>query len=126
MEIPNSEEFMVTLRQTVAGLPPETEALTAFNQSNLVIRVHFEDLATQVTFDGRMGEVFWTETPGRADLELHLTSLLFHEVMVGTRSLRESITDGSIRIKGNLFRALSFAELLRSAKPLYQARLQVG
>ena len=126
MEIPNSEEFMVTLRQTVAGLSPETEALTAFNQSNLVIRVHFEDLATQVTFDGRMGEVFWTETPGRADLELHLTSLLFHEVMVGTRSLRESITDGSIRIKGNLFRALSFAELLRSAKPLYQARLQVG
>ena len=117
---------MVTLRQTVAGLNPETEALTAFNQSNLVIRVHFEDLATQVTFDGRMGEVFWTETPGRADLELHLTSLLFHEVMMGTRSLRESITDGSIRIKGNLFRALSFAELLRSAKPLYQARLQVG
>ncbi len=117
---------MATLRQTVEGLPPETEALTVFNQSNLVIRVHFEDLSTQVTFDGRMGEVFWTETTGRADLELNLTSRLLHEVMMGTRSLRQSITDGSIRIKGNLFRALAFAELLRSVKPLYQARLQVG
>jgi len=113
---------MTTLRQTVQDLPAATAALTAFNQSNLVVRVHFEDMATQVTFDGRMGEVFWTDTPGRADLELHLTSRLFHEVMMETRSLRKSITDGSIRIQGNLFRALAFAELLRSAKPLYQAR----
>ena len=36
----------------------------------------------------------------------------------------KSITDGSIRIKGNIFRALSFAELLRSIKPVYQAHMK--
>ncbi len=115
---------MSILRQTVGGMSPESEAMVAFNESNLVIRVLFDDIPAQVTFDGRMGEVFWTETPGRADLELNLVAPLFHEVMVGSRSLRESITDGSIRIKGNIFRALSFAELLQAAKPLYQAQLK--
>ena len=124
MRVPNSEEIVSLLRQTVTGMTPECEAMAAFNESNLVIRVRFDDTPAQVTFDGRMGEVFWTETPGRADLELNLAAIRLHEVMVGSRSLRESITDGTIRIKGNIFRALSFAELLQAAKPFYQAQLK--
>ncbi len=122
MHAPNSEKIMANLRRTVGDLSPETETMTAFHRSNLVIRLHLEDMATQVTFDGRMEEVFWTVTPGRADLELNLTSFRLHEVMMGLRSLREAILDGSIRIKGNLFRALAFVELLRAAKPLYQTQ----
>ncbi len=126
MHIPNAEKFMAHFRQTVEELTSETETMAAFHRSNLVIRVHFEDIATQIAFDGRMGEVFWTATPGRADLELSLTTRLFHDVMMGTRSLRESIMDGSIRIKGNILRALSFAELLQAAKPLYRTQWEVA
>ena len=89
MNVPNSNEFMTILRHTVDGLAPESEAVQSFNRSNLVIRIFFDDIPNQITFDGRMGEVFWTDTSGRADLEMNLTSRLFHEVMVGDRSLRE-------------------------------------
>lgn len=124
MKVPNSKEFVTALKRAVDVLIKESEAVEAFYQSNLVIRVHFEDIPQQITFDGRTGEVFWIETPGRADLELALPSTLFHEVMMGNRSLRKSITDGSIRIRGNVFRALSFADLLRSLKPLYQSQMK--
>lgn len=118
-QTPNADSILKALRKAVADLPPDSTEFAEFCKTNLVIRMHFEDVSSQVTFDGRMAEVFWEDTPGRADLEMHLSSGCFHEVMTDLRSLRAAITDGTIRVKGNVFRALSFAELLRQTKPLY-------
>lgn len=114
--------FVTRLQSLFQALPQATEGWIQFRQSNLVVRLTFEDLGVAVTVDGRTGVVQWEPTAGRADLELFLTSALFHDVMMETQSLRQSILNGAIRVKGNVLRALPFTELLQAARPLYQAR----
>lgn len=119
MAISQSGDFLSlvrTLFQQLAG----TEAMVQFNQSNLVIRMVFEDIQAEILVDGRTGEIFWETAPGRADLELFLSGPLFHAVMMDTLSLRKAIMQGDIRSKGNVFRALSFSSLLQAARPVYR------
>ncbi len=114
-------ELFAVLEPMFQELRQTTEAMVRFSESNLVIRVVFEDLETSILLDGRTGDVFWEERPGRVDLELLMSSSLFHDIMLDSKSLRTLFMEGAIRSKGNIFRALPFAELITTAQPIYRA-----
>ena len=119
MAYSSSHELFSVLEAMFQELAQTTEAMDRFSESNLVIRVVFDDLDASMLLDGRIGEVFWEERPGRVDLELIMSSALFHEIMMDVQSLRASFMEGAIRSKGNIFRALPFAELISVAQPIY-------
>ncbi len=121
MAYTSSSELFSVLDAVFQELEQTTEAMDRFSESNLVIRVVFDDLDASILLDGRIGEVFWEERPGRVDLELIMTSSLFHDIMMDIQSLRASFMQGTIRSKGNIFRALPLAELISAAQPIYHS-----
>ncbi len=115
----SSHELFSILEPMFRELVQTTEAMDRFSESNLVIRLVFDDLEASILLDGRTGEVFWEERPGRVDLELIMSSALFHDIMMDVASLRTSFMQGTMRSKGNVFRALPLAELITAAQPIY-------
>jgi len=121
MAYSSSRELFSILEPMFQELAQTTEAMDRFSESNLVIRIVFDDLDASILLDGRTGEVFWEERPGRVDLELIMSSSLFHDIMMDVASLRISFMQGTMRSKGNVFRALPLAELISAAQPIYHA-----
>lgn len=121
-----AEQLLLTLRSTFQQMNETTDAMERFMNTNQVIRLVLEDSGDEILVDGRLGEVFWDKRPGRADLELLLPAGLLHEIMMETRSFRQSFMQGAIRSKGNAFRAMPFAELLETARPIYQSLVQAA
>ena len=89
--------FVPRLQSLFQTLPQETDSWTRFRQSNLVVRLTFEDMGVAVTVDGRTGTVQWEPTAGRADLELFLTSALFHDVMMEAPTIAAYVPGAAAR-----------------------------
>ena len=108
------------LQATFERLQQETAAMQAFGATGLVVRVRLEGMDQEILVDGRLQEVFWDPRPGQADLELHLPAELLHRILMEEVSFRRSFMNGDIRTQGNVFRAMPFAELLQTARPIYR------
>jgi hypothetical protein len=119
----SSEQLLSVLQEVFDYVIRHPEHVQTFIKSNLVIRILLSEPELEVLLDGRQPpmEVFFGPRPGKANLEISLTSDLLHRLWMGIDSTQQSFLSGKIRTKGNLLKAMSLTEIFLAAERIYPA-----
>lgn len=117
----DAQQLYAALQRVFEEVQERAGAIESFTSSNLVIRLRLTDPDAEVLLDGRQPplEFFFGARPGKANLDLTMTTDTLHEIWTGQRKLREAFFGGQIQTKGNLFLAVKLADLFREAEQAY-------
>ena len=117
----SDEQLYKVLGEVFDQVAQRPEHIKTFTNSNLVIRMRFQEPEAEVLLDGRQPpmEVFFGPRPGRADLELEMPADLLHQIWTSEVRLRDAFFGGQIKSKGNIFRVMKLADLFREAERVY-------
>lgn len=117
----SSEHLYTVLRAVFERVMADSRNVDSFARSNLVIRMNFLDPAAEVLLDGRQPpmEVFYGQSPGRANMEFTMPADLLHRIWLGEESTSRAFFSGRIRTKGNFMKAMQLVELFRECERVY-------
>lgn len=122
----DSDAFYAVMRTMFERLAADPRAIGQFQRSRMAIRIRCTDPQAEIYISARANplKVEFGPHPGAVDLELTLSADLLHDIWLGRVSLRDSFFGGKIHTTGNIFRALSLADLFRQAEALYPTVLR--
>jgi len=98
--------------------PNPVDALTA---SHIIIRINLTDPEAQITLNGRKRpvKIAYGKQPGRADLELSLAAETLHLILLDQYSIKQGFSNGELKVRGPIWKALSFADVFREGRAYY-------
>lgn len=117
----STEQLYAVLDDLFARLAAEPGLLDPFTHSNLVIRIRLTQPEGEVLLDGRQPplEVFFGPRPGRANLDIRMSTDLMHRMWTGQESTRQAFFSGKIHTKGNIMRARKLIDLFLACEQIY-------
>lgn len=118
----DSESYYANMRTLFACVqerfPKATEAI---GRSKINIRVRTTGPAADVIILGRETPVRITygENGVKPDLEIELTADTFHKILLGDLSLKTTLGNGQMRVKGPIWKAMSLGDLFTVSRKCY-------
>ena len=101
--------------------PVDTLVATRLN-----IRISLTDPEAQITIKARQPpvEVIYGEADGRADLEIGMTADQMHLILLDEYSIKTGFTNGELKVRGQVWKALSLADIFIKGRTYYPKVLQ--
>jgi hypothetical protein len=101
-------------------------AADAIRASYLVIRLRCTEPDAEITINGRQRPVQTTFGPSRLrpTLDIELAADALHRIMLGEQSMKRSLANGQLKVRGPVRKALALADLFRHGQTLYPQVLQ--
>ena len=103
--------------------PDPVETLTA---SYMVIQLNLTDPDAQITINGRKRPVTidYGSSNGRADMEIGMTADTLHLILLDEYSIKQGFSSGEIKVRGLIWKALSFSDIFKKGRTFYPQVLQ--
>ena len=98
--------------------PDPIEALVS---SHMVICLNLTNPEAHITIHGRQRPVRVDYGPpnGRVDMEIGMTADTLHLILLDQYSIKRGFTNGEIKLRGPIWKALSFAEVFQKGRTYY-------
>ena len=110
---------MQALFECMHGMEPDpVEALVS---SRMVIRINLTDPDAHITIYGRQRPVRIGYGPsnGRADMEIGMEADTLHLILLDEYSIRRGFSNGELKVRGPIWKALSFADIFQKGRTFY-------
>lgn len=122
----SSEEFYAVIQKGFEELAKDPKATEDFHKRHMVVDIRCTDPSIALMLDGRSNpiKVSYGATTGKSDLKIELPADLFHEILMGTASVKAAFMGGSVKVTGNVFRALQLKDLFYQISRLYPTVLR--
>jgi putative sterol carrier protein len=122
----SSEEFYAVIQKGFEELAKDPKATEDFHKRHMVVDIRCKDPDVEVMLDGRSNPIKTSFGPyaGKSDLKLELPTDLFHQILMGTASVKAAFMGGSVKVTGNMFRALQLKDLFYQISRLYPTVLK--
>jgi hypothetical protein len=110
---------MQTLFESMRDMQPDP--VDALVSSHMVIRVNLTDPEAHITIHGRKRPVRIEYGPpnGRADMEIGMTADTLHLILLDEYSIKQGFSNGEIKLRGPIWKALSFVDVFQKGRTNY-------
>jgi hypothetical protein len=97
------------------------DPVDALASSHMVIRINLTDPDSHITINGRKRPVTidYGQPNGRADLEIGMTADVLHLILLNEYSIKRGFSNGELKVRGPIWKALSFAEIFKKGRTYY-------
>ena len=114
------QAFFESLREIK---PDPVEALIS---SHMIIRLNLTDPDAHITINGRKRPVTvdYGTLNGRADMEIGMSAETLHLILLDEYSIKQGFSNGELKVRGPILKALSFADIFRKGRDYYPQVLQ--
>lgn len=118
----NSEQIyriMQSLFERMSGLVPDP--VDALVSSHMVVRIKLTEPDAQITINGhkRPVRIDYGLVNGRADLEIGMQADTLHLILLDEYSIRQGFSKGELKVRGPIWKALSFADIFYKGRAYY-------
>ena len=118
----NDEQIYTVMDVLIARLRNEKpNPVDALSSSHMNVRITLSDPAAQITFQGkkRPVNVIYGLSDGRATLEISMTADQMHLILLDKYSIKKGFTSGELKVRGPVWKAMSFAEIFAKGREHY-------
>ena len=111
--------IMQALFEQMSGLNPDP--VDALVSSHIVIRINLTEPDAQITINGRKRPVTidYGFVNGRADLEIGMKAETLHRILLDEYSIKRGFSNGELKVRGPIWKALSFADIFQKGRKFY-------
>lgn len=118
----NAEQItavMQALFESMRGMTPDP--VDALVSSHMVFRINLTDPEAHITINSRKRPVTieYGSTNGRADLEIGMTAETLHLILLDEYSIKQGFSNGELKVRGPIWKALSFADIFQKGRAFY-------
>ena len=123
----NSEQIyriMQSLFERMSGLSPDP--VDALRSSHMVVQIKLTEPEAQITINGRKRPVTidYGSSNGRADLEIGMKAHTLHLILLDEYSIKQGFSNGELKVRGPIWKALSFADIFQKGRAYYPQVLE--
>jgi hypothetical protein len=123
----NSEQIyniMQSLFERMSVLTPDP--VDALVSSHMVVRIKLTEPDAQITINGRKRpvNVEYGSSNGRADLEIGMQAETLHLILLDKYSIKQGFSNGELKVRGPIWKALSFADIFQKGRIFYPQVLE--
>jgi len=99
----------------------EPNPVNALRSINMVICITLTDPDANITFNGRNRPVTidYGSPNGRADMVIGMSADTLHLILLDEYSIRRGFSNGELKLRGPIWKALSFADIFQKVKAYY-------
>ena len=117
-------EVMQALFASMSDMRPDP--VDALVSSRMVIRINLTDPEAHITINGRKRPVTidYGSPNGRADMEIEMTAETLHLILLDEYSIKTGFSNGELKVRGPIWKALSFADIFKKGRTYYPKVLQ--
>jgi hypothetical protein len=110
---------MQALFESMRDMKPDP--VDALVSSRMVIRLALTDPEAHITIYGRQRPVRIEYGPpsGRADMELGMPADTLHLILLDEYSIKRGFSNGELKVRGPIWKALSFADVFQKGRAYY-------
>jgi hypothetical protein len=118
----NSDQIyriMQSLFERMSDLTPDP--VDALVSSHMVVRIKLTEPDAHITINGRKRPVNidYGLSNGRADLEIGMKAETLHLILLDEYSIKEGFSNGELKVRGPIWKALSFADIFQKGRAYY-------
>ena len=115
---------MQALFESMSSMTPDP--VDALVSSHMVIRINLSDPDAHITINGRKRPVTieYGSSNGRADMEIGMESETLHLIFLDEYSIKQGFSNGELKVRGPIWKALSFADIFQKGRTFYPQVLQ--
>jgi hypothetical protein len=110
---------MQTLFENMSDMTPDP--VDALVSSHIMFRINLTEPDACITINGRKRPVTieYGSTNGRADIEIGMTAETLHLILLDQYSIRQGFSNGELKVRGPIWKALSFADIFQKGRVFY-------
>ncbi len=123
----NAEQIYAVMQGLMDHMRHETpNPVDTLSSSRLNVRILLADPDAEITFDGRKRpvDVAYGPANGRATLEISMTADHMHRILLDEYSIKKGFSSGELKVRGPVWKAMSFAETFEKGRKYYPQVLQ--
>ena len=111
-------KVMQALFEAMRDMAPNP--VDALVSTHMIIRLNLTDPDANITINGRQRPVKIDYGPvnGRADMEIGMTAEILHLVLLDEYSIKQGFSNGELKVRGPIWKALSFADIFQQGRIL--------
>ena len=111
--------IMQLLFERMRDLTPDP--VDALVSSHLVVRIKLIEPDAQITINGRQRPVNigYGSSNSRADLEIGMKAETLHLILLDEYSIKQGFSNGELKVRGPILKALSFADIFQKGRMYY-------
>jgi putative sterol carrier protein len=115
---------MQALFESMRDMQPDP--IDALVSSHMVIRLALTNPDAHITIHGRQRPVRVDYGPpnGRADMEIGMMADTLHLILLDQYSVKQGFMNGEIKLRGPIWKALSFVDVFQKGRTFYPQVLQ--
>jgi putative sterol carrier protein len=115
---------MQALFESMSSMIPDP--VDALVSSHMVIRINLSDPDAQITINGRKRpvKIEYGSPNGRSDMEIGMASETLHLIFLDEYSIKQGFSNGELKVRGPIWKALSFADIFQKGRTFYPQVLQ--
>ena len=120
----DTESYYTNMRTLFACVQEKyPKATEQIGKSKINIRIHTNAPAADIIIHGRESPVRTTfgENGVKPDLEIEMAGDTFHKILLGDLSLTNALSNGQLKVKGPIWRAMSLGDLFAVSRKCYPA-----
>ncbi len=116
--------IMQALFESMRDITPNP--VDALVSSHMIIRLNLTDPDAHITINGRQRPVTidYGSSNGRADMEIGMTAETLHLILLDEYSIKQGFSNGELKLRGPIWKALSFADIFQEGRTYYPQVLQ--
>jgi len=117
-------DVMQALFESMRDIEPNP--VDALVSTHMIIRLTLTDPDAHITINGRQRPVKIDYGPasGRADMEIEMTAEILHLVLLDEYSIKQGFSNGELKVRGPIWKALSFADIFQKGRAYYPQVLE--
>ena len=102
------------------------DPVDAMVSSRMMLRINLSDPDATITIDGRKRPVAinYGSPNGRADMEIGMTADVLHLILLDEYSIKGGFSNGELKVRGPIWKALSFADIFQKGRTYYPQVLE--
>ena len=110
---------MQALFESMRDMTPDP--VDALVSSRMMIRINLTDPDATITIDGRKRPVavHYGLPDGRADMEIGMKADQLHLILLDQYSIKQGFSNGELKVRGPIWKALSFADIFQKGRAYY-------
>ncbi len=115
---------MQALFESMRNITPNP--VDALVSSHMLIRLNLTDPDAYITINGRQHpvQIDYGKANGRADMEIGMTAEMLHLILSDEYSIKQGFSNGELKLRGPIWKALSFAGIFQEGRTCYPQVLQ--
>lgn len=110
---------MQALFESMRDMTPNP--VDALFSSHMIIRLNLTDPDAHITINGRQRPVTidYGSSGGRADMEIGMAADILHLILLDEYSIKQGFSNGELKIRGPIWKALTFADIFQKGRTFY-------